>query len=121
MKSCFCPCSITFQTQSTAHTHSQPWHEKGWLASNPPRPLYLQYKPGTQCTVWASGPIWTSMKNLVPHRAFIIYPPVILEPTITANTEIHPTFSVLRVFIDVKSNKECYSIFIYCLPLVPYK
>jgi hypothetical protein len=104
-----------------AQTHSQPRHQKGGVVSNPPRPLYLQYKPGTQCSGWASGPIWTNMQNLAPHRAFIIYRPVILDTTVTVNTAVHPTFSILQIFIDVKSDKECYSIFIYCLPLVPYK
>ena len=38
-----------------------------------------------------------------PHRAFIIYRPVILEPAVTVkSTEISPTFSVFQIFIDVK-------------------
>lgn len=44
--------------------------------------------------------------NLAPHRAFVIYRPLILKTTVTVNTLAQPTFSILQIFLDVTSDKE---------------
>jgi hypothetical protein len=56
-----------------------------------------------------------------PYRAFVIYRPVILEPTVTVNTAIQPTLSILQIFLNVKRDKELVIAFSLTLLFEPYK